>query len=501
MKVVEGLRLKFRSEGRLAIKAHRDWRAYALPMLLMPIGLVYWIAPNDLIPDRTPYFGRLDDVAAFAAAILACRLGVGYLWGDRPGSGLYRKLADKAATTRLHWIRERFTRRPDLRETCLALALFVFGRLLFRLTLGRWPTHDKLRLFRPAMARNFAPVPPLLRGLAVVQEGKELVVQLLQLSHIYGGNDSRSLIAPTFNLSIERLSLPPHVGNPLCVWAGPDIAFLHFEKAAGTSFLHEFTRMFHPCQIDSDPFRSMAPHLLSRFVSTSGVDAARYPLVWGHYDLPSIQRLGPNRIVYTILREPRARILSLYWYWRSVDPAVLRREGGNHTVREAHGLDLLGFLRSDDEMLRDYIDNVYARRLTGIYAAGAECDLLRADPSRGLDQALRALAQMPVVGITERLSESVACLGRYLGFTAPLNPPRANVTSDNAFSDPRFRVIEREPITAAIEAELVALTRLDCALYSAALERLSAAVPARDDVDATRRASAAEEPRSHLPGY
>ena len=137
-------------------------------------------------------------------------------------------------------------------------------------------------------------------------------------------------------------------------------------------------------------------------------------------------------------------------------------------------------------MLRDYIDNVYARRLTGIYASGVERDMLRVDPGCVQDLAFRALAQMPVVGVTERLSESMVCLGQYLGLERPVRPRRANVTADNASSDPRFRVIERQPITAAIQAELVALTRLDCALYAAALERLPVPLPTCDGVDAAR---------------
>ena len=201
----------------------------------------------------------------FVAVIIVCRLGAGSLAREGPDRRFHQSPAGRAAATGLHRFRASLTRKPDLRKVGLALASSIFGRLMFRLAVGRWPTRDRLLLFQSAMARDSVPVPPLLRGLSILPEAMEPIGWLLQLSHVYGGNDNRSLIAPSFYASATRLSIPPHTGNPLCVWTGPDIAFLHFEKAAGTSFLEEFSRLFHPGQIDNDAFRSMPPHLLSRF--------------------------------------------------------------------------------------------------------------------------------------------------------------------------------------------------------------------------------------------
>ena len=50
----KGPGLGLRSEARLILRVHRDWRTYVLPATLMPAGAVYWIVPNDLIPDSIP---------------------------------------------------------------------------------------------------------------------------------------------------------------------------------------------------------------------------------------------------------------------------------------------------------------------------------------------------------------------------------------------------------------------------------------------------------------
>ena len=85
--------------------------------------------------------------------------------------------------------------------------------------------------------------------------------------------------------------------------------------------------------------------------------------------MPTFRRFDPDRAVFTVLREPRARLVSLYHYWRSVDPAKIDPEI-SFAVGCAHRLSLEDFLNVDDPYLTDSIDNIYVRRLTGFYATG-----------------------------------------------------------------------------------------------------------------------------------
>ncbi len=181
--------------------------------------------------------------------------------------------------------------------------------------------------------------------------------------------------------------------------------------------------------------------------------------------MPTLQRFAPGHFVFTLLREPKARVLSLYHFWRSVDPAAIDPDL-SFSVSLAHRLSLEDFLACDDPMLLDLIDNLYARRLTGVYATGAA-----EDPVRGTaDQAMAVLGQLSFVGITERLDDSMARLAALLDISAPAAPLRANVTAENHRKAGNwFRKIERADISAAAARLLERRTELDAALYAKAV--------------------------------
>ncbi|HTW28811.1 MAG TPA: DUF4214 domain-containing protein [Acetobacteraceae bacterium] len=253
-------------------------------------------------------------------------------------------------------------------------------------------------------------------------------------------------------------------GNPLRIWSGPPVAFLHLEKTAGNSVLDVLLDRFHPLQINRDPGRTRPPHLYLPCPE----DAAP-ALIWGHYDLPTLRRLGGDRFIFTFLREPAERILSLYHFWRSQDPAEMPPDERHAGVRAAQALGLADFLRSRDPEVRDHIDNLYARRLTGCYATGAARDPLMADPEGVLADARAALAGLDFVGVTEAFDAGLAALAARLGLPPVREAPRVNVLADMQ-ADPGtpFRPLAQEPVTPVIRAALDQLTRLDARLYAIA---------------------------------
>ncbi len=267
---------------------------------------------------------------------------------------------------------------------------------------------------------------------------------------------------------------PPDLGgNIYTAWTKPGISFLHIEKCGGTAAVRFLSRHFHPQQIFDDERRDLPPHLMFRAPGLSGVDPARTPFIWGHYDLPTLRRFAPAHRVFTVLREPKARVLSLYHFWRSVDPDQFDADE-SFSVALAHRLTLEEFLACDDPMLVDLIDNLFLRRLTGLYATGADDDPVKAAPEAALARAMAALAGLDFVGITERMDEGMAAFAARLGIAPPAAAVRANVTAEN-HDDPSgwFRRVERPALSAAATAALERRTWLDALIYEKARTSIS----------------------------
>jgi hypothetical protein len=193
----------------------------------------------------------------------------------------------------------------------------------------------------------------------------------------------------------------------------------------------------------------------------------RSALVWGHYDIAALRRLGfgalgHDRFTFTVLREPRARIVSLYRYWRAQAALDLGWNGMNAAVLAAQRLSLAEFLQSDDPLILDYIDNFYVRRLTGQYRSfGA--DALALHPQACLAEAQRTLAQFDFVGICEDMAGTLAGLASRLDFPPPKHIHRVNASpgEPSPAADP------------AVAASLAHLTRLDREIYVAAVARFA----------------------------
>jgi hypothetical protein len=344
-----------------------------------------------------------------------------------------------------------------LRAALLDGFAWAFTKPILRLSTGAWPAPEDVVAFRAAF-RRFTPLPPLLRALANVPSGRHQLTRAMLASWLLADESYRGEL---------RRQLRPQDAAPgdcLRIWTGPKVTFLHIEKTAGMAVTQVLTEQFHPLQLDADLRRAFPPHVLTPLPPFLLPHVRRCSLVWGHYDVPSIRRLGDDRFVMTFLREPRARILSLYSYWRGQAALGLGWDGKNQAILMAQRLSLLDFLNSDDPLIVDYIDNGYVRRLTGRYASFQEQDPLVEDPAGSLDAALRSLEAFDFVGLTEDTQGSMQRLGRMLGFTPPARMPKVNVTQRDGAAQPN----------ADIDAALNRLTALDREVYTAAFMKYHA---------------------------
>ena len=421
-----------------------DPRRDYLPKLILLIGLAYPFSGVDLIPNRIPVIGYLDQVAFVLGGIVLAFLRL----RNGGGHAALRQAVPRAAPVSLG---------QRMRAIVLESFAVMFATPMLRLATGAWPQHADVVVFRRAF-RGFTPLPPLMRALASVPEGREHLTRAMLAGWL--------LADPGYQgrLRSDLTGDDPRPGNGLRVWSGPKVAFLHLEKTAGMSLVSALAAQFHPLQIDDDLRRAFPPHVLTPLPPFLLPRVRRYALVWGHYDLPAIRRLGPDRFTFTLLRDPAARIVSLYLYWRGQAALDLGRNGMNQPVLAAQRLSLADFLQSTDLSIVNYIDNLYVRRLTGLYATVEDGDRLDSDPDGALDQALAALDSLDYVGMTEDADGCLAHLGQQLGFAAPRRAPKLNVTR----SPPEVMSAIADP---AVQSALARLTRLDQVVYEAARRR------------------------------
>jgi hypothetical protein len=231
--------------------------------------------------------------------------------------------------------------------------------------------------------------------------------------------------------------------------------FLHIQKTAGTSILH-LARKYYGDSIVShgdcwgkspDPLRQI------RFIS-------------GHIGYDFAQPLMPGRYTFTFLRDPAERILSMYYFCRTRDPAEFV------IYKKARELDLPEFLEAGlhDPWVRKNIWNNQVWQLAHGYAHLDD----RAIADFGEDDLLRLakahLAEFSHVGFTETFAADAVPILEALGLPRMKNMPQLNDTPGRpgtSAQSPDVRDLLRR------------LTELDLELYEYARHDLASAKRSR----------------------
>ena len=93
------------------------------------------------------------------------------------------------------------------------------------------------------------------------------------------------------------------------------LGFLHLPKTGGTS-LSDFIRSHI-----SDS--KVCPEFLNFYDKFSDEDLKKYDFYSGHFDFKTLSRFPPKTFKFTILRKPKDRICSLYYFWKSYKDSVI----------------------------------------------------------------------------------------------------------------------------------------------------------------------------------
>lgn len=180
------------------------------------------------------------------------------------------------------------------------------------------------------------------------------------------------------------------------------LIFLHVPKTAGSSLHLTLQQKFIRHQIYH--FDNPIPDSLAS-LTTPDETLRDYRFLYGHFLYSDRYFKVRNPVFVTMLREPVARILSVYRYARWQDIAAEHQWAVN--------LSLDDFVRHPDVMA--LVNNAMTR-----YLGHGGNDLLETAKSR--------IDAMPFVGITERFEESAILLHYTFGWSYDFYIKRENVT-------------------------------------------------------------------------
>ena len=189
------------------------------------------------------------------------------------------------------------------------------------------------------------------------------------------------------------------------------VLFLHLQKTAGTSILHLARKYYGDSIVSHGECWGKSPEQLRQFRFVSGhigYDFAR-PLLQGRY-------------TFTFLRDPAERILSMYYFCRTRDPAEY------FIYKKARELDLLEFLEAGlhDPWVRKNIWNNQVWQLAHGYAHLDNRTITDFGEDDLLKLAKAHLAELSHVGLTETFATDVAPILKALGLPRMQNMPKLN---------------------------------------------------------------------------
>ena len=222
---------------------------------------------------------------------------------------------------------------------------------------------------------------------------------------------------------------------------GRSAVFMHIQKTAGTS-ITEAVRPHYQNDIVShgDYLKHDAASLKNiRFIS-------------GHFGFEYARRFMDGRYSFTFLRDPVERILSLYYFSRTRDPAEFP------IYRVAHEMDLAGYLRAglDRELVNTHLWNLQAWQLACGWDDPQQREIYNFTEEQILERAKAHVMEFHYIGFVESIAVDSKVILANLHVPVPKSLVPANVTSKRP---------HRNDLPAATIRLAEELTRLDAALY------------------------------------
>jgi hypothetical protein len=270
-------------------------------------------------------------------------------------------------------------------------------------------------------------------------------------------------LARTWKLASPAGVRPDFSYEPIPAYPGPllpqdRLVFAHIEKTAGSTAYHVLAQNFREEEI--------CPHRFGNLGYWGPERLAPYRFFALHAPVRILRMIPPPAKFLTFLREPVARLLSHYNFWRSLNDQVVDQEGLDH-IRFLKGMPLKELLTPSPLAIMPEFWNLAAQRLAG--------DLFIApsgQPWRGenelVDVALENLTNFNALGLTEFPDLSFQCIAEDLGIPNRYGGDRINVTADNTELHPeRYDPVRQSDLDDETLESIERATRLDRQVYEA----------------------------------
>lgn len=191
-----------------------------------------------------------------------------------------------------------------------------------------------------------------------------------------------------------------------------------------------------------------------------------YRFYSGHYFFDQLERIPQPRRAITLLRDPRKRLLSLYYFFRAhtwEHIGSLERIGVD-SPRLAKELHLLAYLRRPDFLVRQYAHNAITRHLIGLKHIGSDGRLLISNED-AFATAISNLQRISAFGVVERYSEARARFAAVLGFDLPEQLPIVNRFDELADLSTCEPIERHDSFDQETEAEIERNIQIDRRIY------------------------------------
>ena len=226
--------------------------------------------------------------------------------------------------------------------------------------------------------------------------------------------------------------IKPSMGNINSLNSSPTLFFMHLEKCAGSYLITALSNHYKPWEISYYPNDQLLPH--SKFII-------------GHAPFIYLNEFLERKIMFTILRNPKERIISLYKHSVIINSSILK---GCNSFEE--------WIFSLDKVVLDCIDNLYIRRiLQGYVELPDKFDLLTtAEIDVLIIKAIDFYNKFNYVGNKENLNPTKNFL---TGILPEINFPDLYINSSNNFQ-------EKITLSENVNKQLERLTYLDEIIYT-----------------------------------
>jgi hypothetical protein len=254
------------------------------------------------------------------------------------------------------------------------------------------------------------------------------------------------------------------------------VVFIHVPKCAGTSL--------HLALLKRN-FKSVCPERHNGLGNWSAAALARYNLFSGHFDITTLDLIPAKRMsIVTLLRRPKARLISAYRFLRAHTPQAMHLQNHNmNLVHLARENDPVSFFCHPELVHHSTINNGMVRMLSGpvpqkrweAYYPGRVNPPTITDeaPDKALKIALTNLGRMAAFGVVEHMDQSVGYIFETLGLNVPAQIEKHQVLDVVTQQNPLLEAVPPVELTPALSAALAPHITLDKQLYDRALAILS----------------------------